>query len=208
MLGSVPGELSLDRNHEAPVADRDESLLNRLRVFRRAQDRGCAIARVGLRLREASPYAPQGRRSAIEHAGAFVDRVDDRAPELAQWRVTAKHAREIGVPVDGAVSRSGGRDSVADRAEVCGPQRVTDRRRLGERGGFNRRHDAKIRAGHQQSHRVGAQLFAANVFEVGKRRKLARVGSPTLRPRRRNDRIAHGGKIECFERSVVSQAHP
>ncbi len=201
-------ELSFDWNHKPPVADRDESLLYCFRIFRRGQDRGCAIARVGLRLREASPYAPQGRRSAIEHAGAFVDRVNDRAPELAQRRIAAKHAREIRIPVDGAMSRRSGSDCVADRAEVCGTQRVTDRRRLGERGGFNCRHNSKIRAGHQQAHRIGPKLFAANVFEVGKRRKVARVGSPTLRPRRRNDRVAHGGKVECLERSVVSQAHP
>ncbi len=69
------GELGFDRNHESPVTNRHDAILDRLGVFGGVEDRADAIARVGLRLCQAATDAPQGVRRPVEHRAALVERV-------------------------------------------------------------------------------------------------------------------------------------
>ena len=75
-------ELRLHGNHEAPVADGHDRILDRLRVAWRAQDRRAAVARLVLRVPGVAAQARERRARAVEHVAALADRAIDRGRNL------------------------------------------------------------------------------------------------------------------------------
>ena len=114
------GELRLDRNDEAPVANRDDAVLNRFGVLRRASGsrstRSRASACACARLRRMRPSAGEARSSTAPRSSiaSTMARCSSRSGVYV-----ADDVREIGMLADGAVRGGRRRDGVADRAQVA-----------------------------------------------------------------------------------------
>ena len=174
--------LGLDRHDVAPVAERDDRLLEgaaELGADERVEPPPKPV--VGDPDRRAQAAEP--RRGGVEQLADRVEAPGQRAPQRGQAVEFVAQVPEQGPPLirEGRGEAGGRVDRVADLQELCRLQPAPAHRPLHGRADVVRRADAHPRSFREERPRlVGLVQRSGDDHRVG--RRLQRFGEPTARP--------------------------
>ena len=196
-------ELGLDRHDEAPVANRDDGVLNRVRILRRAQQarsRGRALR--SARAQDSGGCAPSAGEARSSTVPRFVDRVDERSRAhlgsggtarvmLDRTASDARASRCTPRPPPRARRRSRAVRSPPSVARCCALRAVCSLDR--------RQHVRSPRSRQASAMRAVRCLFAPHALEIDERLQSpaqTRARAASAWP---DDALPHARKVERFE---------